>query len=170
MPSSAVLAQKEQVVAEVTEKLKAACAGVVVNYKGINVADDTILRKKLREAGVDYFVVKNTLLGRAADNADLSGLKDVLEGTTAIALSTEDHVVAAKILNEFAESKEGFFEVKSGFLDGEIITVDKIKYLAKLPSKEGLIAKLMGCLKAPITNLVYCLDAVAKKDDEEQSA
>ena len=170
MPSSVVLEQKKQIVADLTEKLKGSCAGVVVDYKGISVADDTVLRKSLREAGVDYFVVKNSLLGFAADEAGLSELKTVLEGTTAIALHKEDYIVAAKILNEFAESKEGFFEIKSGFLDGEIITVDKIKYLAKLPSKEGLIAKLMGCLKAPITNLVYCLDAVAKKDDEEQSA
>ena len=160
MPSSVVLEQKKQIVADLTEKLKGSCAGVVVDYKGISVADDTVLRKSLREAGVDYFVVKNSLLGFAADEAGLSELKTVLEGTTAIALHKEDYIVAAKILNEFAESKEGFFEIKSGFLDGEIITVDKIKYLAKL----------MGCLKAPITNLVYCLDAVAKKDDEEQSA
>ena len=170
MPSSVVLEQKKQIVADLTEKLKGSCAGVVVDYKGISVADDTVLRKSLREAGVDYFVVKNSLLGFAADEAGLSDLKTVLEGTTAIALHKEDYIVAAKILNEFAEKAENYFEIKSGFMDGEVVGVDKVKSLAKLPSKEGLVAKALGSLKAPISNLVYALNAIKDKQSEEQSA
>ncbi len=170
MPSSVVLEQKKQIVADLTEKLKGSCAGVVVDYKGISVADDTVLRKSLREAGVDYFVVKNSLLGFAADEAGLSELKTVLEGTTAIALHKEDYIVAAKILNEFAEKAENYFEIKSGFMDGEVVGVDKVKSLAKLPSKEGLVAKALGSLKAPISNLVYALNAIKDKQSEEQSA
>lgn len=170
MPSSVVLEQKKQIVADLTEKLKGSCAGVVVDYKGISVADDTVLRKSLREAGVDYFVVKNSLLGFAADEAGLSDLKTVLEGTTAIALHKDDYIVAAKILNEFAEKTENYFEIKSGFMDGEVVGVDKVKSLAKLPSKEGLVAKALGSLKAPISNLVYALNAIKDKQNEEQSA
>ena len=98
MPSEKVLEQKKQIVADLTEKLQAACTGVVVDYKGTNVTDDTALRKELREAGVQYTVVKNTLLGLAAENAGLGEMKSVLEGTTAIALSNEDYTAAARIL------------------------------------------------------------------------
>ena len=170
MASNAVIEQKKQIVADLTEKLKAACVGVVVDYKGITVADDTKLRKELRENGVDYFVVKNSLLGFAADEAGLSDLKTVLEGTTAIALSADDYITGAKILNEFAEKANGYFEIKSGFIDNEVVAVDKVKSLAKLPSKEGLVAKALGSLKAPISNLVYALNAIKDKQSEEQSA
>ena len=169
MPSAAILEQKKQIVADVAEKIKGAVAGVIVDYRGITVEEDTKLRKELREAGVDYFVIKNTLLGRAADEAGLSDIKSVLEGTTAIALSKDDHVAAAKILNNFAEGKD-YFEIKSGFIDGEVITVEKVKYLAKLPTKEGLIAKALGSLKAPISNLVYALNAIKDKKSEEEAA
>ena len=93
----------------------------------------------------------------------------MLEGTTAIALSNEDHIAAARILNTFAEGKD-YFEIKSGFIDGEVITVEKVKYLAKLPTKEGLIAKALGSLKAPISNLVYALNAIKDKKSEEEAA
>ena len=169
MPSAAILEQKKQIVADVAEKIKGAVAGVIVDYRGITVEEDTKLRKELREAGVDYFVIKNTLLGRAADEAGLSDIKSVLEGTTAIALSNEDHIAAARILNTFAEGKD-YFEIKSGFIDGEVITVEKVKHLAKLPTKEGLIAKALGSLKAPISNLVYALNAIKDKKSEEEAA
>lgn len=168
MASNAVLEQKKQVVADLSEKLKAAVAGVVVDYKGISVADDTALRKKLREAGVDYFVVKNSMLSRAAENAGLDEIKRVLEGTTALALSNEDYIVAAKIINEYAEGQKDFFEIKSGFMDGEVISVEKVKSIAKLPSREGLIAKMLGSLNAPICNLVYAIKAIEDKKSEEE--
>ena len=173
MPSEKILEQKKQIVAELTEKLKSACAGVIVDYKGINVADDTKLRKELREAGVDYFVVKNTLLSRAAKEAGLEGLDPVLEGTTALAVSKEDHVAAARILCKFAETNKSI-KTKAGFVEGKTIDVAEVENLAKLPSKEVLVAKALGGLNAPITGfgtvlngtmkgLVVALNAIAEK-------
>ena len=120
MPSEKVLEQKKQIVADLAEALKGSVAGVVVDYKGINVADDTVLRKELREAGVKYSVVKNTLLGLAAKEAGLEDITKVLEGTTAIAVSPEDHTAAARILSKFADTHKNF-SIKSGYLDGDVI-------------------------------------------------
>lgn len=157
MPSEKILEQKKAVVAELSERLKGSVAGVLVNYKGITVADDTKLRKDLREAGVKYTVVKNTLLKRAAEDAGIEGLDPVLEGTTALATSEEDYVAAAKILCEYAEKNKNF-EIKSGYVDGGVLGVDEIKELAKLPSKEVLVAKALGGLNAPITGFVTVLN------------
>ena len=148
MPSEKVLEQKKQVVAELTEKLNNAVAGVLVSYKGITVAEDTKLRKELREAGVEYAVVKNTLLRRAAENAGLAGLDHVFEGTTALAVSNSDYVAAAKILSKFAEDNKAF-EVKAGFAEGKALDPKGVEQLAKLPPKEVLIAQVLGGLNAP---------------------
>lgn len=161
LPSEKILEQKKQIVAELTEKLKSACAGVIVDYKGINVADDTKLRKELREAGVDYFVVKNTLLSRAAKEAGIEGLDPVLEGTTALAVSMEDHVAAARILCKFAEKNKSI-KTKAGFVEGKVIDVAEVENLAKLPSKEVLIAQVLGGLNAPITGFVTVLNGTMK--------
>ena len=169
--------QKKQQVAELSEKLKGAVTGVIVDYKGITVADDTKLRKSLREGGNEYKVVKNTLLGRALKEAGIDGLDSVLEGTTAIAISNEDYVGAAKILCEYAE-KSKTFEVKAGFVDGKMIDAEGVKNLAKLPSKEVLLAQVLGGLNAPITGfatvlngtmkgLVVALNAIAEKKGAE---
>ena len=164
MPNALVLEQKQQQVAALSEKLSAAITGVVVDYKGINVADDTTLRKELREAGVDYFVVKNTLLSRAIEGTDLEEMKSVLEGTTAIALSNEDYTAAARILCKFAESHDNF-KVKSGFLDGKVVDVATIDSLAKLPSKEVLLATVLGAFQAPIAAFARAVQAIVDKDD-----
>ena len=161
MPSEKILEQKKAIVAELAEKLKSSCAGVVVDYKGINVSDDTKLRRELREAGVDYFVVKNTLLSRAAKEANIDGLDSVLEGTTAIAISNDDYIAAAKISCDFAD-KNKTFNVKSGFIDGNVVSVDQINELAKLPSKEVLVAKALGGLNAPISGFVTVLNGTIK--------
>ena len=163
MPNASVLEKKQQQVAELSEKLSAAITGVVVDYKGINVADDTALRKELREAGVDYFVVKNTILSRAIDGTDLADMKTVLEGTTAIALSNEDYTAAARILCKFAESHENF-KVKSGFLDGKVVDVATIDSLAKLPSKEVLLATVCNAFQAPIAALARAVQAIVDKN------
>ena len=157
MPSEKILEQKKQAVADLAEKIKGSCAGVLVEYKGINVADDTKLRKELREAGVSYSVVKNTLLSRAAKEAGVDGLDPVLEGTTALAVSVEDHVAAARILCKFAETHK-FFKVKSGFVDGMVMSSAEVEELAKLPSKEVLVAKALGGLNAPISGFVTVLN------------
>lgn len=161
MPSEKILEQKKAIVAELAEKLKSSCAGVVVDYRGINVSDDTKLRRELREAGVDYFVVKNTLLSRAAKEANIDGLDSVLEGTTAIAISNDDYIAAAKILCNFADNNKTF-NVKSGFIDGNVVSVDQINELAKLPSKEVLVAKALGGLNAPISGFVTVLNGTIK--------
>lgn len=161
MPSEKILEQKKAIVAELSEKLQGACAGVLVNYKGITVADDTKLRKELREAGVEYFVVKNTLLSRAAQNAGIDDLEPVLEGTTAIAISNDDHVASARILCKFAENNK-FFKIKAGFVEGKTINEQEVKDLAKLPSKEVLVAKALGGLNAPITGFVTVLNGTIK--------
>ena len=150
---------------------------MIVNYKGITVAADTKLRKSLRESGDEYKVVKNTLLSRALKEAGIDGLDSVLEGTTAIAISQEDYVGAAKILCEYAE-KSKTFEIKAGFVDGNVIDAEGVKNLAKLPSKEVLLAQGLGGLNAPITGfatvlngtlkgLVVALNAIAEKQGAE---
>ncbi len=158
MPSQKVLEQKKALVADLSEKLKNSCTGVIVDYKGISVADDTKLRKELREAGVTYTVVKNTLLGLAAKEAGIEGVNEVLSGTTAIALSESDYVAAARILSKYAEDHENF-KLKLGFLDGKVIPVSEVEALAKLPSREELVAKALGGLNAPITGFVGVLNA-----------
>jgi len=163
MPNAKVLEQKQQLVAELSEKLSAAIAGVVVDYKGTTVADDTVLRKELREAGIEYFVVKNTMLGRAVDGTSLEGMKSVLEGTTAIALSNEDYTAAARILCKFAESHDNF-KVKTGFLDNDVIDVAKIEELAKLPTKEVLLATVCSAFQAPIAAFARAVQAIVDKD------
>ncbi|WP_040197829.1 50S ribosomal protein L10 [Candidatus Soleaferrea massiliensis] len=174
MPSEKVLQAKQQAVAELTEKLQNAVAGVVVDYKGINVADDTKLRKELREAGVEYFVIKNTLLRFASKNAGFEELESVLEGTTALAISNDDPVAAAKILAKYAEGSKDKFNIKAGFVDGKILDVEGVNALAKLPSREVLIAQVLAGFNAPISGfanvlnanlrgLVIALNAIAEK-------
>ncbi len=166
MPNAVVLEQKQQQVAALKEKLSAAITGVIVDYKGITVADDTALRKELREAGIEYFVVKNTLLSRAIEGTELEEMKSVLEGTTAIALSNEDYTAAARILCKFAESHDNF-KVKSGFLDGKVVDVATIDSLAKLPSKEVLLATVLGAFQAPIAAFARAVQAIVDKDGSE---
>lgn len=169
MPSAIVLEQKKQVVAELTERLNNSVAGVIVDYKGITVADDTALRKELREAGVEYTVVKNTLLRLAIGGTELKGLDSVLEGTTAIATSADDYVAAARILNKFADTHKGF-EIKNGFIDKEVIDVAKISGLAKLPSREVLLANVLGAFQAPISAFARAIQAIVDKDGEAAPA
>ena len=163
MPNALVLEKKQQQVAELKEKIAASVTGVIVDYKGISVADDTVLRKELRENGVEYFVVKNTILSRAVEGTELEGIKSVLEGTTAIALSKEDYTAAARILCKFADDHENF-KVKSGFLDGKVADVATITAIAKLPSKEVLLATVCNVLQAPIAAFARVLQAVVDKN------
>ncbi len=166
MPSEKVLLQKQQFVAELSEKLKNAPAGVLVDYKGITVADDTKLRKELREANVEYMVVKNTMLRFAAKNAGLDEMTGVLEGTTALAVSHDDPMAAARILVKYAESVKDGFHVKTGFMDGKVIDVDTVTAIAKIPSKEVLVSQMLSSLNAPIANLAVVLNQIAEKNAE----
>ena len=168
MPSAKVLESKKAIVSDLSKRLKNSCTGLLVNYKGINVADDTALRKELREAGVKYSVVKNTLLFRACEDAELQGLQTTLEGTTALATSDDDYTAAARILSNYAK-KSKTFEIKAGYLDGEIIDLATIDHLAKLPTREVLLAKLLGSLKAPMSNFAYLIDALIKKQEGQEA-
>ncbi|MBR5613972.1 MAG: 50S ribosomal protein L10 [Clostridia bacterium] len=162
MPSAKVLENKKAVVAELTERLKNAQAGVLADYRGLTVAQDTELRNKLREAGVEYTIVKNTLTRFAANEVGLEGLDPVLHGPTALATSDSDVVAPAKVLVEFAKANEQL-EIKGGFVDGKVIDVNEVKVYASIPNKETLIAKMLGSLQAPIGSLVRTLDAIAKQ-------
>ena len=165
MPSAKVLESKQAIVAALTERLKNSCAGIIVDYKGINVADDTALRKELREAGVEYTVVKNTLLRLAIAATELNGLETVLDGTTAIATSADDYVAAARILSKFADTHKEF-NIKNGFLDTEVIDTAKIAGLAKLPSREVLLAQVLGAFQAPISAFARAIQAIVDKGGE----
>ena len=166
MPSQKVLESKQQFVNELADKLKSAACGVLVDYKGINVADDTVLRKSLREAGVEYFVVKNTLLKRAAEAAGIEGLDEHLEGTTAIALAKDDIITAPKLLYKQVEASKGAFSIKVGFVEGKTITAEEVTEYAKLPDKDTLVAKFLYVLQAPIQKLAIAASEIAKKNDE----
>ena len=169
LPSEKVSEQKQQAVAELAERIRNSVAGVIVDYKGITVEDDTKLRKELRESGVKYTVVKNTLIKRAAEQAELNGIEDVLNGTSAIATSDEDYVAAARILQKFADKHENF-TVKTGYLDNEVISLEKIKSLAKLPSREVLLANVLGAFQAPIASFARAVQAIVDKNGEEAPA
>ncbi len=158
MPSEKVLDAKKAQVAELVEALKTATTGVLVDYRGLSVEEDTKLRNDLRAAGVKYFVVKNTLLRLAANQVGLEALDSILHGPTALAIS-DDAVAPAKVLADFAKDNEKM-EIKSGFMDGKVMTLDEVKTLAKTPSKETLIAKMMGSLNSPISGLARLLSTI----------
>jgi large subunit ribosomal protein L10 len=159
LPSQSVLEQKKAVVAELSERLKSSITGVVVCYEGINTEDDTKLRKELRENNVQYTVVKNTLLSRACDEVGLEDLKPVLEGTTALATSDSEYAAAARILCGYAKDHENF-KVKSAYLDGAVIDMDTITALSKLPTREVLLANVLGAFQAPIASFARAVQAV----------
>ncbi len=169
MPSQKVLESKQQYVNELADKIKNSACGVIVDYKGINVADDTVLRRSLREAGVEYFVVKNTLLKRAAEIAGIDGLNEHLEGTTAIALSKEDIIIAPKLLYKQVEASNGAYSIKVGFIDGKAITAEEVTEYAKLPDKDTLIAKFLFVLQSPIQKLAIVASEIAKKNEAEET-
>ncbi len=168
MPSNSILAQKQQVVADLAEQIKNSAAGVVVNYQGITVENDTKMRKALREAGVKYVVMKNTLTGRACDMVGYGDMKQYLTGMTAIAVSENDPVIAAKILKEYSDKVKSF-EILAGFVDGAVIDAATVKELADIPNKETLIAKFLGSIQSPIYKFAYAIKAVCDKENGEEA-
>ncbi|NLW78274.1 MAG: 50S ribosomal protein L10 [Ruminococcaceae bacterium] len=170
MPSDKILEQKKTLVANLREQMTGAEAGVLVDYIGITVEQDTALRRELREAGVDYKVVKNTMLHLAVDGTDLSELDSVLAGPTALALSGEDPLAPARILCKYAEKSRGKFSVKIGYLDGKVMTADEVTALSKLPNREGLLSMLLSALTGNLRGLAVGLNALAEKKAEEEGA
>ncbi|ASA24387.1 50S ribosomal protein L10 [Paenibacillus donghaensis] len=167
MANANVIQAKQDAVDVVTGKLQGSITTVVADYRGLNVAQVTELRKQLREAGVDFQVLKNTLLRRATAAAELTELDAVLTGPTAVAFSETDAVIAAKILNDFAKKNEAL-KLKGGVVEGRVIDADQLKALAELPSRDGLLSMLLSVLQAPMRNFALAVKAVAEK--EEQSA
>ena len=156
---------KEAKVAEIKEKLEKATSVVLSQYQGLTVEEDTVLRKNLREAGVEYKVYKNTLVTLAAKELGLDGIVEYLEGPVAIAFGYEDVTVAARVLNDFAKDHKKL-ELKAGIVEGEVYDTNKIKQLATIPSKEVLIAKLLGSIKSPIASFARVINAIAESKAE----
>ena len=169
MPSNKILEQKKQVVEALAEKMKSAASGVLVKYEGITVADDTELRAALRKAGVEYTVMKNTLTGRACDIAGYGDMKEHLTGMTALAISQEDPIAPAKILKTYADKLQGF-ELKAGFVDGGVLDQKGVEELAATPSKEVLIAKMMGSLMSSLYGFAYVLQGKIDKENGGEDA
>ena len=161
---------KSEVVSEIVEKLQKSSAAVVVDYKGLTVEEVTELRKQMREAGVDYKVYKNTLVRRAAKEVGIEQFNDeLLVGTNAIAFGYDDPVAPARILKGFMDSHPKM-QLKMGVVEGEFYNESKIVEMANIPSREVLIAKLLGSLKAPVSNFAYLIDAIAKKAEGQEEA
>ncbi len=171
--------EKAGKVAELKDLLTSSKGVVLVDYCGLTVAEDTELRSKMREAGVKYMVAKNTFIRIAAKEAGIEGLDAYLEHNTAVAFSAEDPVAPAKILNDFSKDHKAL-EIKAGILDGKVIGLDEVKAVAELPSREELLAKLVGSMQAPISglvnvlqgtirNFVYTLEAVRQKKEQESA-
>ncbi|MCF0122806.1 MAG: 50S ribosomal protein L10 [Ruminiclostridium sp.] len=164
MPNAKVLSEKQAIVAELTEKLNGASAGVLVDYKGITVAEDTALRTECRNNELDYSVVKNTLLRFAIKQCGLEEMDEALNGTTSLALSTADPIAPMRVINKFAKQFNGSkFVIKAGFMDGKVLALDEILALAELPAKDVLQAQVLGTMLAPITSLAIVLKAIAEE-------
>lgn len=164
MPSEKILSEKQAYVAALKDKISNSVSGVIVDYKGITVADDTKLRRDLREAGVEYAVVKNTMLKLAIDGTGLEEMEKVLEGTTAIAIgSGEDAMAPARILCKFAEASKNKFQVKVGYMEGKVMDKAEVEAIAKLPGREGMLSMFAGALTSTLSGLAVAMHAYADK-------
>ena len=163
MPSEKVLENKKAMVKQLTERLQNAQAGVLSDYRGLTFEQDTELRRKLREANVEYTVLKNSIIRFAAKEVGLEDLDSVLEGPTAIATSNDDVISPAKVLCDFAKGND-LLEIKAGFVEGKVISIDEVKQYASIPSKEVLISKMMGSLQSPISKLARTLQAIVTEE------
>ena len=162
--SEAIIAKKAQQVSEVAEQFKNATSVVVVDYLGITVEQATNLRTELRNAGVQFAVVKNGILSRAAKEAGLEGMDDIFKGPSAVAFSNDDVIAPAKILADFAKKVEAL-EIKAGVIEGKVSSKEEIEALAKLPNREGLLSMLLSVLQAPVRNTALAFKAVADQKD-----
>ena len=162
MPNAKVLESKKAVVDVLADKMKNATAAVFVDYKGINVAQDTELRNQFRAAGVEYSVVKNTLTRFAANKIGYSEFDELLNGTTSMACTTGDPIAPARIVSEFAKKNKDIVKIKGGMVEGKVLSVDELKSFGELPSKDALVAQVLGTFLAPITSLAVVLDQICQ--------
>ena len=160
---------KQPIVEEISGAIKDAASVVVVDYRGLTVAEDTQLRKQLREAGVTYKVYKNTLVSRAVEGTDFESLRDVLEGPSAFAVSADDATAPARILAKFAKTAPKL-EIKAGVVEGTFYDADGMKAIASVPSREELLSKLLGSLQSPIANLARVLNQIAENGGAADAA
>ena len=163
MPNAKVLESKKAIVDQLTDRINAATAVVFVDYKGITVAQDTELRNKFREAGVEYSVVKNTLTRFAANKAGFKEFDEVLNGTTSMATTTDDPIAPARIVSEFAKKNKNVLKIKGGIVEGKVQSVDALNAFGELPSKNALIAQVLGTFLAPITSLAFVIDQIREQ-------
>lgn len=163
--SEATIAKKAVIVDEIAEKFESAASAVIVDSRGLTVEEVTNLRKQLRDNGVEFKVIKNSILRRAAEKQGLEGLEEVFTGPTAVAFSNDDVVAPAKILNDFAKDAKNL-EIKGGVIEGKVSSIDEIVALAKLPNREGLLSMLLSVLQAPVRNVAYAVNAVAESKEE----
>ena len=164
MPNAKVLAEKQAIVESLSEKLRNAAAGIIVDYKGITVAEDTALRAECRKNEVEYAVIKNTMLRRAFNNVGLDELDSHLNGTTSLAIAA-DPVAPARVIADYAKKLgDGKFEIKGGFMDGKVVDMDTINSLAAIPPLPTLQAQFLGTMLAPITSLAVVLKQIAEND------
>ena len=171
MASEKVLASKKERVAQLAELLKNSCSGAFVDYEGITVEEDTKLRREMRENNIQYFVEKNTMLRLALKEAGIGGLDDVLNGATAIAVSADDETAPASVLGKYSdELGDSKFNLKAGFIGATVYDQAGVTALSKIPSKEVLLAQLVGSLQGPLTKLAATLKAVADKKSEDGAA
>lgn len=165
MPNAKVLESKKAIVDALADKMQKATSVVFVDYKGITVAQDTELRNKFREAGVEYSVVKNTLTRFAANKIGFSEFDELLNGTTAMASTTDDPIAPARIVSEFAKKNKNVLKVKGGLVEGKVQSVENLAAFGELPSKNALIAQVLGTFLAPISSLAFVLDQIRIQKD-----
>ncbi|WP_424769143.1 50S ribosomal protein L10 [Paenibacillus sp. sgz302251] len=166
MANAKIIQEKQEAVAVIATKLTQSSSTVIADYRGLNVAQVTELRKQLREAGVEFQVLKNSLVRRATEGTELSGLNDILTGPTAIAFGSEDSIAPAKILNNFAKKNDAL-KLKGGVVEGKVVDAEQIKALAELPSREGLLSMLLSVLQAPVRNFALAVKAVGDKQEAQ---
>ena len=167
MSNAKILESKKTVVANIKEKFDKAQTVVLVDYRGLTVAEDTELRNQLRQAGVEYCVLKNTMINLATKDMGFDQLSAHLEGPTAVAFGYEDMIAPAKILSDFSKAKKKM-TIKCGICDGDYLDEAGVQALANLPSKEVLIAKIMGSMMSSVSKFVYCVEALRKKQAGEE--
>ena len=163
MPNAKVLSEKQAIVEALAERIKNAGAGLLVDYKGITVAEDTALRTELRKDGVEYTVVKNTLTRKALDKLGMSDLDHVLNGTTSLATAEHDPIAPFRIINDYSKKLGDRFNIKAAFMEGKVLSESEIAEMAELPSKDALYAKVLGTMIAPITGLAVCLGQILEQ-------
>ena len=165
MPNAKVLSEKQAIVAALTERIKNASSGVFVDYKGINVAQDTELRTELRKNDVEYSVIKNTLTRFALDDCGLKEIDPILNGTTSLATSTGDPIAPFRIISDYSKKLNDVFNIKAAFMDGKVLNETEIAEISALPSKEALYSQVFGTLLAPITSLAVVLNQILEQKE-----